>query len=437
MDRKVAEYLDQREDESIDFKRTEALQNTKSIAKQLVAFANRNGGELIFGITDDREIQGSEIDEDRETSRISKVAREKCSPPIDISHEFYPSQDDGSNCGDILAIQIDKNSHLPSAVTNGTARTFYIRTANESRPIEDPEELHWLFENTSDPYISQKADLFISATEDLSIDLIEPFPAAYQRFEEYFDRLTDDDVEFLLEEKYRLERFVGEILPFAFLSHIGTTIGPDFWIGYSDEEYSHQTIMKSLLADGEYDEILFDKIDYSPESVFDEHGNGQEVPDSIISQLSISPLEILVEAEGQRSIVIPDGTDLQIEHLNENISRLVLKKQGCFEFWVDSYPNTGSYTQGLPDLHPLSQTLSNSGNMISISGTLWIECNFDFPETENSNITQHEAFGQGLAKAIEREWEYKHHIDGNLGSLTRIESKIDNLDSKIDRLYEK
>lgn len=438
MNDSVEEYLNKSENENLDFKRTEALDDTDSIAKQLVSFANRNGGKLIFGITDSREIQGSNIQEDLQVGRISKVAREKCSPPIDISHEFYPDQKGEHNKGDVLVIDISQNIYTPSAVTDGSARKYYIRTANESRPITDPQELQWLYENTSDTLIEEDGRAFITFESELKPHLVDPFPNSYRNIENFLDSLSDSDREFLLEEKGRLERLIAEITPFALLSYIGEK--PDFWIGYADEEYDHQTIMDVILADGEYDEVRLSDVQYTSETVFEEHGNGQEVPEPVVSQLSISPIDWLTEPRdtnrlSAKSIVIPIGTEIIVEHLDDNTSRITFEKEGCFEFWLDSYK--GSVDDGLPDYHPLSKGDSGYSNFSTLSTYMYLKCQYEFPDFEDPNITQHTAFGEGLGKLVNREWDYNHHIDGNYGHIVRLEEKIDNIESKIDAFMER
>jgi predicted HTH transcriptional regulator len=45
------------ENERIEFKSIAALKDKEEIARQIVAFANRYGGKILFGITDDGKIE--------------------------------------------------------------------------------------------------------------------------------------------------------------------------------------------------------------------------------------------------------------------------------------------------------------------------------------------------------------------------------------------
>jgi hypothetical protein len=73
IDMNLLEDISYYENRRIEFKNVEALEDKHEIARQLSSFANQEGGKLIFGVTDEGDIQGEEINEDIEMGRISRA----------------------------------------------------------------------------------------------------------------------------------------------------------------------------------------------------------------------------------------------------------------------------------------------------------------------------------------------------------------------------
>ena len=57
-----------------------------AVAASLVAFANTDGGQLILGVSEGREITGVE-DSDRVAREIDNVALNNCEPPLTVVQE--------------------------------------------------------------------------------------------------------------------------------------------------------------------------------------------------------------------------------------------------------------------------------------------------------------------------------------------------------------
>ena len=139
IDPRLRRIIEESEDHRIDFKSVDKLEDKERIAKHLVTIANREGGQLVFGVNDDGEIEGKEILENIRSGLVSKIARTRCSPPVVVSHSFFSDQSGVNGPGDVLVIDISARRDVPHAVIerdNGLIRKYYIRTGNESRPIE-------------------------------------------------------------------------------------------------------------------------------------------------------------------------------------------------------------------------------------------------------------------------------------------------------------
>jgi predicted HTH transcriptional regulator len=94
----LSDLISQSESSELDFKSADLLidpnhENRKKIAQNLVGFANRNGGELVIGVDDEtRRPEGENIKEEPATETISEISRDKCSPVVNFSHQYFSSK---------------------------------------------------------------------------------------------------------------------------------------------------------------------------------------------------------------------------------------------------------------------------------------------------------------------------------------------------------
>jgi len=73
------------EDLQTDFK--DVLGPPRELAKDLVCFANSNGGQIIFGVTKDQRIVGVE-DPSALCDKVDEVAFQQCGPPSRSCQRF-------------------------------------------------------------------------------------------------------------------------------------------------------------------------------------------------------------------------------------------------------------------------------------------------------------------------------------------------------------
>ena len=98
----------------------------KSWLKSVSAFANGNGGTLIFGISDDDRIMGlADAKSDSET--ISEYVKTKLDPVPDISLEFKDV--DGKK---LILLHVNAGTETPYYYIGDKQRIAYIRIGNES-----------------------------------------------------------------------------------------------------------------------------------------------------------------------------------------------------------------------------------------------------------------------------------------------------------------
>ncbi len=131
------------EDLHTDFK--EQIDSADELAKDLVCFANTDGGQLILGVADDRSISG--IDDVDATNRsVDNVAFDNCNPPVTVVQEVL--EVDGSR---VVVVNVPKGDQRPYSTIRGR---YYVRTTSGCRPASRQELLR-LFQATESLYYDE------------------------------------------------------------------------------------------------------------------------------------------------------------------------------------------------------------------------------------------------------------------------------------------
>lgn len=79
------------------------------LAAALVAFANTDGGQLIFGVTNDRRIAGVE-DIDGLMQQVDNIAYQNCEPPLNVVQETVETPE-----GTVVVVHVQPQNFLPYA----------------------------------------------------------------------------------------------------------------------------------------------------------------------------------------------------------------------------------------------------------------------------------------------------------------------------------
>ncbi len=124
------------EDPHTDFK--ERVTSNVELAKDLVCFANSDGGQLIVGLAKDRRVVGV-ADTDALLLKVDDVAFQGCSPPITVVPEIIHL--DGQ---DVVVLNVVKGDQRPYATREGR---YYTRSGARCRAASR-EELLRLFQAT-------------------------------------------------------------------------------------------------------------------------------------------------------------------------------------------------------------------------------------------------------------------------------------------------
>jgi predicted HTH transcriptional regulator len=123
------EIIESGENQQVEFKRK--FTEPEKIAKEMIAFANTQGGKILFGIDDDKSVVGVES-EKGEIEYISLAAQFFCEPPlkhtIEIMHIYRK---------DVIVVQIPESRTKPHRlIENGKQdedeSKVYIRVKDKS-----------------------------------------------------------------------------------------------------------------------------------------------------------------------------------------------------------------------------------------------------------------------------------------------------------------
>jgi ATP-dependent DNA helicase RecG len=158
----LQERIKKGEDFHTEFKET--LPNKNKIIKEIVGFANTDGGQLIFGVTDTGEIPGIEnVDESMRV--IDDLAYQQCEPPITVIQETIKLHNKI-----ILIVNIPKGTQRPYKTSSGQ---YYIRSSNRCRQASR-EELLRLFQSGESIYFDETT-VHRANFKDIDLDSFEEF----------------------------------------------------------------------------------------------------------------------------------------------------------------------------------------------------------------------------------------------------------------------
>lgn len=178
----------------------EADVHSDDIAAELVAFANTDGGQLIFGVTDDGRIVGV-ADPDRLAQRVDQIAYQNCEPPITVVQETV--RDEAGRT--VLVVNVLKGDQRPYQTKH--RGDFFIRTSSGRRRASRQELLR-LFQASESLYYDETVVLRARLSD---LDL--------QRFRQFFARayegqpLDEDGLEATLKNMNLLGEHDGQLVP--------------------------------------------------------------------------------------------------------------------------------------------------------------------------------------------------------------------------------
>ena len=170
----LTEIIEKGEDSFTEFK--EEKVHPDDLSAEMVAFANTEGGRILLGISDKKEIKGISKP-DREMQRVENISHNNCEPSLAVSIEKIRV-----NKKIVLSIYIPKGAERPYRTNRGI---YYIRTSSGKRQATR-EELLRLYQSTRSIYYDE---LSVPTTSIAELDILY-----FRRFFENFYQTKIEDM---------------------------------------------------------------------------------------------------------------------------------------------------------------------------------------------------------------------------------------------------
>lgn len=140
--------------------------HSDDLSAEIVGFANLEGGQLIVGVSNDRQIVGV-TDADKFCQYVENVALNNCVPPVSVALETIVDE-----AWIVVVVNIPKGEQRPYRTNRGV---YYIRTASGRRQATR-EELLRLFQ-ASESMFYDETPLVRLGLKDLDLGALEQFLA--------------------------------------------------------------------------------------------------------------------------------------------------------------------------------------------------------------------------------------------------------------------
>ncbi len=412
---RLLDLIKQGENDRIEFKPFGIVKLSSEFCAGLVALANRHGGTILLGVNDDGSREGVRIDADKMVTEISNLAKDKCSPSITFDFHHHSLDD-----GDVLEIDVKRRTSIPSAVIERRGheirgRTYYIRTENGKRLVED-RELEWMFENTEDANFDSRFRISIVYNrKTIGIPFAE-MPHSWLQLLPFLEVPQQDCAYLLADETKRVSALMIDILPYALLHHFG-------WI------FRNSWLVKIVRLKNET------RVHPKPVPTPKEEIEAAKIPppkdSEVLNNLTAKPWDVFERFPDR--ISLPDRTSVKVEagHQSGSQSKLILHKDHAFDFTI-TFEWRG-WNAGLPWGHPrrvqrmlASQQYNPDEEIATVTAECLLKAEFAFPESTDPNFSEHYEFAQLIRQLLRQEWDFDTYLRALPNpQLYLIEGKID------------
>ena len=414
--------------ERLEFKTVDALYNAESVASEVVAFANRSGGKILFGVTDDKSLENAKLDWEVETERISNIIRDRCSPQPEFMVDRYTDKH-----GDVLVLDISARRGIPVAVVDRSnheigPRSYFVRTVWGKRRVDDTA-LSWMFAHVGEPKIDYHFMTDLVYLEPQMLVSAHNILQSATYYRPILNTLKTEDKEFLLEDNpNRMVTFVMEMAPLALLQDLAWSF-QDSWL---------PTIVRTKRT----------KVIRPPQEVMKEEKislGDIEIPQgSSGPELSPRIRDAVLDARAPGAkITLPPQTRIRIAYEDETgrttKAALEIVHEKAFKLRVSFQCHR--WCQGLPSDHPYKRTYDRFADSLFVSGRYEglaatvrllgdFSAKFSYPDTEDPLFSKHYDYVTTVLDSIKESWDWDYALDRLPDSL------LYSMDDKIDQILE-
>ena len=193
-EKKILNIIDQGENVYVEFKESKIHADT--LAKEIISFANYNGGTLLLGVSDNGRIKGVHEEKNYE-EWIANIVRNNVIPSIQV--DCYQMNVNGKR---LIIVNIPKGKDKPYQSINGK---YYIRVGSTNR-IATQQELLRLFQ-ASGVFHYDLNSVPCTSIKDLNFTKLDQY---FQRYSLSFSQENDKQKQILLQNVDILSEF-GEV----------------------------------------------------------------------------------------------------------------------------------------------------------------------------------------------------------------------------------
>lgn len=138
----IKNLLDKPEGLHLDYK--QSLSSQRKIAKTLLSFANTEGGIVVVGVSDQKQILG--IDPEEEMFMVNEAIKKYCQPSFPVQFEVYDASfaadPDSTEEKYVLLIHVPKSDLAPHLLIEINQKpVYYLRKNDRSVRLQQPDQL--------------------------------------------------------------------------------------------------------------------------------------------------------------------------------------------------------------------------------------------------------------------------------------------------------
>ncbi len=140
--KEIQALVSQGEGTTLEFKHK--VEHPEKIVREIVAFANSQGGSLLIGVDDDGTILGLK-DAEEEAYALENAIQKHCKPPISLDSEIVPI----SRKRSVIYYSIAASKRKPHAVKQAESTKVYVRA--QDRSIQASKEMREILRRQRKP----------------------------------------------------------------------------------------------------------------------------------------------------------------------------------------------------------------------------------------------------------------------------------------------
>lgn len=173
---KLIEIILRGEDSRHEFKSN--VTNALSLAQEMIAFCNSNGGLILIGVNDDGEVNGLTLDDVKRLNQlVPNVASDHIRPPISVNTELITLDE-----GLVMVVSTPEGTSKPYMDNN---TSIYTRNGASKQKLRSREEIQRIFQSSG---LVQADSIPVKGSSIVDID--------NDFFEDFFKKVYGTSIEY-------------------------------------------------------------------------------------------------------------------------------------------------------------------------------------------------------------------------------------------------